>query len=284
MIPFPILPVALAAALASPPPGDPAPVAEAERAFAHLGETEGIGPAFRRFAAPDAILFSPAPAPAHLEGNPPGKLRWWPTYAGIAVSGDLGFTTGPFVFEGKSRRHGHFFTIWRKQPDGSWRWLLDHGIGTAEAPAQGPETPLVRCPEGRPIRISSRAAAEVAAAEAAFARRLAADAPRAYARFLAEDGRLMREKVQPAIGRAAFAPRLAAGPATIASAQLGGAASKAGDLAYTYGSANWQEAGKPIRGYYVRIWQHRPRGWVLLIDETTPAPPPPPPPAPPPPG
>ena len=270
MILFTLLPLM---SLAPAPPQDATQVAEAERAFAHADESEGIGPAFRRFAAPGAILFTPAPAPAHLEGNPPGKLRWWPVYAGIAASGDLGFTTGPYVFEGKTAHHGHFFTIWRKQPDGSWRWLLDHGIGTPEPSALGPETPLGRCPEGRPVRGSADAGAKVAAVEADFARRLAADAPRAYAAVLAEDGRVMREGRQPAVGRAAFLPLLAAGPAAVTSAPLGGGASKAGDLAYTYGSADWQEAGKPVHGYYVRVWQHRARGWVLLVDETTPGPP-----------
>ena len=59
----------------------------------------------------------------------------------------------------------------------------------------------------------------------------------------------------------------------LVSTPLGLGVSKAGDLAYTYGALSWEESGKRRRGHYVRIWQRRPRGWALLVDEATPAPP-----------
>src|SRR3954468_23774057 len=186
-----LLPLLAANAAAAPrAAADVAPVVEAERAFARTAAAEGIGPAFRRFVAPDGILFAPDPVAAlpRLGGDPPGKLRWWPTYAGISISGDLGFSTGPYVVEGGTPRHGRFFTIWKKQPDGSWRWFLDHGIRTAEAAGEGPDSPTLRSPQGRR---SSPAAQRAAAPEAALARRLAVDARAAYAAVLAPDGRLM---------------------------------------------------------------------------------------------
>ena len=79
------------------------------------------------------------------------------------------------------------------------------------------------------------------AAEARLAAALAADARAALPRFLAADGRLMRVGPQPAVGAAAWAPLLAAGPERIETAPLGGAASAAGDLAYTYGTARWRK-------------------------------------------
>jgi ketosteroid isomerase-like protein len=271
-----LLPLLAVVPVAAPPrTADVAPMIEAERAFARLGAAEGIGPAFRRYAAADALLFAPGPTPAtaRLSGNPPGMLRWWPTYVGIAASGELGFTTGPYVFEGAKRSYGHFFTIWRRQPDGSWRWILDHGVGTAEASTAGPDSPVALCPQGKPEGAAAEAWAEVAAAEARLARGLAVDAPKAYAAALADDGRVMREGPQPAVGRAAFVAALDAGPRAVTAATLGGAASKAGDLAYTYGDIAWDEGGKTVRGHYIRIWQHRARGWALLVDETTRAPP-----------
>ncbi len=271
---FPLLLAVLLAANAAAVPAaaaDVAPVVHAERAFAGFADAEGIGPAFRRFVAPDGILFAPHPVAAgpQLRGNPPGKLRWWPIYAGIALSGDLGFSTGPYISGSAPAHHGHFFTIWKKQPDGSWRWLLDHGIRTAEAAPEGPDAPVGHCPDGRRSPAAGQA---VAAAEAAFARRLAADARAAYAEALARDGRLLREGHQPAVGRAAFAATLADGPDSLASSPLGRGVSKAGDLAYTYGSASWQQEGKPVDGHYIRIWQRRAQGWVLLVDETVPVP------------
>ena len=252
---------------------DVAPVVQAERAFASAAAAEGIGPAFRRFVAPDAILFAPDPAPAasRLDNDPPGTLEWRPLFAGIALSGDLGFTTGPWRSGGDRPRHGQYFTIWKKQPDGTWRWFLDHGISTPAPAREAADSAIIECPDGRRSRAASRA---VAAAEAALAARLRVDAPAAYAAALADDARVLRDGLAPAMGRDAFAAILAAGPRNVSSVPLGLGVSKAGDLAYAYGALSWPADGKRLRGHYVRIWQHRARGWTLLVDEVTPAPPP----------
>ncbi|HEY0413681.1 MAG TPA: nuclear transport factor 2 family protein [Allosphingosinicella sp.] len=292
---FRIAPAALVFALALAAPdaassrggADAFEVVAAERSFAAAGAAEGIGPAFRRFAADDAIMFTPRPGPARAVIADPrfgtgGGLSWWPVYAGIAVSGDLGFTTGPFRIDGARKgAGGWFFTIWRRQPDGRWRWLLDHGVGTAEVPAPGPDSPIAMLRAGRAAKGAGAAWDEVKAMEAKLAVALAADARTAFPAFLADDGRLMREGPQPAIGRAAFAAAAKTGPAAIRAAPLGGAVSLAGDLAYTYGTARWEAGGAPVEGHYVRVWQRRSGGWKLIVDELTALPPPPRPPAPP---
>ena len=98
-------------ALAQP---DPSAVVAAERAFAADGLAHGIKRSFLAHSAPDAILFAPAPVNAHqLYADRPDKphppLVWWPLWAGIARSGDLGFTTGPSTFDGKP--NGWYFTV-----------------------------------------------------------------------------------------------------------------------------------------------------------------------------
>jgi ketosteroid isomerase-like protein len=254
-------------------------VVEAERAFARAAGTDGVNAAFVRYSAADAIVFRPGPTPAKAalaaHPIPPVPLSWWPVYAGIAASGDLGFTTGPFVAgSGERKGHGWYFTIWQRQADGSWRWVLDHGPPTREAAPYGPDTPVVALPAGR--RSGRKAFDGVRTAEAELASALAADARAALPRFLAADGRLMRMGPQPAVGAAAWAPLLAAGPETIETAPLGGSASAAGDLAFTYGTARWQRSGAAVEGHYVRIWQRRAGGWKLIVDNMLPSPPPPP--------
>jgi ketosteroid isomerase-like protein len=83
----------------------------------------------------------------------------------------------------------------------------------------------------------------------------------------------MRVGPQPAIGRSAYLALIAEGPATIRTARLGGGISKAGDLAYTYGSAQWDKEGSARSGHYVRIWQRRASGWTLVVDELIASPP-----------
>jgi ketosteroid isomerase-like protein len=283
------LPLALAMLIAPPLAAAPRParvsdVVEAERAFARAAQTDGVNAAFLHYSATDGIVFQPGPVPVKqalaARPIPPVPLKWWPVYAGIAASGDLGFTTGPFVVgDGERKGHGWYFTIWRRQPDGSWRWLLDHGPPTREAAPYGPDTPVNVLPAGRPSARSS-ALGSLRAAEAHLAAALAEDARAAFPRFLAIDGRLMRVGPQPAMGPAAWAAVLAAGPERIETAPLGGEASAAGDLAYTYGTARWHKDGTPVSGHYVRIWQRRADGWRLIVDNMIASRPPPPPPPP----
>ncbi|MGZ8354694.1 MAG: YybH family protein [Allosphingosinicella sp.] len=276
-----VLAVLLAASLASAAPrADVKEVIAAERAFASAARTDGVNAAFLRYSAPDALVFQPGPrlAKAALEANPiPAvPLEWWPAYAGIAVSGDLGFTTGPFVVgTGERQGHGWYFTIWRRQPDGSWRWIIDHGPRVREAAPPGTGAQIAALPAGR--RSPGASAFEgVKSAEAQLAAALAADARAALPRFLAADGRLMRVGPQPAGGAAAWSALLATGPERIETAPLGGGASAAGDLAFTYGIARWRKGEAEVEGHYVRIWQRRREGWKLIVDNIVAVPPPPP--------
>jgi ketosteroid isomerase-like protein len=65
--------------------------------------------------------------------NPDNHLNWTPVGAGIAASGDLGYTFGTYEFRSKDKdgklvaSHGKYTTIWRKQKDGSWKVVLDMG-------------------------------------------------------------------------------------------------------------------------------------------------------------
>jgi ketosteroid isomerase-like protein len=260
----------------------PDEVVEAERSFAAYAQQKGVNAAFHSFIADDGLLFVPEPKPgkALLAGRPerPGSLNWWPAYAGMARSGDLGFTTGPFVIEGPAGKgYGHFFTIWKKQPDGSWRWVIDHGTPTKAQAAEGPDTPVraLAASTGATEAGPERGWQALVALEGRFAQQLARNARAAYLATLAEDARVMRVGPQPAHGRSVYRERIEAGPESVRVSHLGGGISQAGDLAYTYGDARWAEGGAEVKGHYVRIWQNRPPGWTLVVDELIPVPPPP---------
>ena len=128
-----------------------APVVAAERAFAADAPSMGIAGSFNKWSVPDAILIAGGRAQRIGEIYPDGPrpadeplLEWWPNFAGISRSGDLGFTTGGVAVGG--RRTGHYFTIWKKQPDGSWKWVYDGGSGASAADVPGPETEPVTLP------------------------------------------------------------------------------------------------------------------------------------------
>ena len=65
--------------------------------------------------------------------SPDNHLTWAPTGAGIAASGDLGYTYGTYEFRSKDKDgkpvvdHGKYTTVWKKQKGGTWKVALDMG-------------------------------------------------------------------------------------------------------------------------------------------------------------
>jgi ketosteroid isomerase-like protein len=68
-------------------------------------------------------------------------LKWYPTQVEVSASADLGYSIGEFERIGKDSSGnptvatGNYVSIWRKQPDGRWKVVLD--IGTPATPVPG---------------------------------------------------------------------------------------------------------------------------------------------------
>jgi ketosteroid isomerase-like protein len=261
----------------APPPVTPATVVAAERAFAADGLAMGIKQSFLKHMADDAVVFQPEPVNARqaisAQSDKPGpKLEWWPIWAGIAASGDLGFTTGPYAVEGV--RRGHYFTVWKKQADGSWKWLYDGGPNSSAKDAPGPgSTPGFLMVSKFSAGDEATAFASAQAADAALNAAAAEDVPAAFMAALVCEARVQGSTAAPAQGCSSFRDELASRPRKIVFTPLGGSASSGGDLAWTYGEAEGSNAGKAFRGHYVRVWQFRGDAWRLVFDQILPAPP-----------
>ena len=265
-----LLPRVAAQAPASAPP-DVAAVIAVEREFAADGATRGWAASFRRYHAPGAIVLQPDPitaeiALAKVDGDGPNTLLWRPAYAGIARSGDFGFTTGPVQIRGQEGIRGHYFTIWRKQQDGSWKWIFDAGCDVNDpsplpADAAVPTLAIASSGEG-----SAKAALD---AVAAIEDQTAADAGAAVGRLLAtmsSDARVNRVGERPAVGQPAAA-ELMRKDGAVAFKSLMREASSSGDLVFSMGEARDTLDGKERLRYFARIWQFRPDGWRLVFDE-----------------
>ncbi|MEO6525892.1 MAG: DUF4440 domain-containing protein [Gemmatimonadaceae bacterium] len=102
----------------------------------------GTGEAFGRYAASDAQMFSTPgefiSGPGAISqsfGAPTGKsvLVWHPIHGEVSEAGDLGFTVGNAIFTGaredgaKIVRYSKYLTVWKKQRDGNWRYVVDGG-------------------------------------------------------------------------------------------------------------------------------------------------------------
>lgn len=101
---------------------------------------KGGGPAFASWFAPDAVTLANGKAPvighdaiaAGATWSPATyQLTWTPEGARMSPSGDMGFTWGHYNGASKDREgnstttSGRYMTVWKKQPDGSWKVVLD---------------------------------------------------------------------------------------------------------------------------------------------------------------
>jgi ketosteroid isomerase-like protein len=115
---------------------------EADCEFASMAADSGLAAAFVFFAADSATMLRDGSLPiigkeairGLFSGPDRGTLTWEPYFAELASSGDLGYTLGEYQFApkdtsgGKKMPHGYYVTIWKKQPHGSWKYVLDTGV------------------------------------------------------------------------------------------------------------------------------------------------------------
>jgi ketosteroid isomerase-like protein len=258
-----------------------------ERAFAKTAGEKSTRDAFLAFIADDGVLFRPYAVEGKkwlLESKPaPGLLSWEPAFADIALSGDLGYTTGPWEFrrsreDEKPVAFGHFVTVWKKQADGVWRFKLDLGI-SHEAHVSKEE--LRSPPVDRKAKIAEKidTKSEIAAlvglerelSNVSFEKGTA----NAFIPHAADDVRLYREGAYPFVGKPAAREALAKINGAFSWQTMGGDVSRAADLGYTYGTATLNPGGGGKVEYfnYLRIWKRQKNGaWQVALDVASPAP------------
>jgi len=118
-------------------------LAEAERSFSRDAQTMGIGEAFKKYGSPDAINLGGPETLTFVMGNsaigdnvgsgaPPNTspVNWGPEKTIIAASGEFGVTIGYILrnapgADGKTPPPQPFFTIWRKNAEGVWRYIAE---------------------------------------------------------------------------------------------------------------------------------------------------------------
>jgi ketosteroid isomerase-like protein len=109
---------------------------KADIAFSEYSKLKGMHKAFLQFIADDAVLLHSNTIPiigadailfianmndANLE------LTWNPLGGEVASSGEMGYTYGTFLLkkDTTTMQQGSYVTIWKKQPDGKWKFVLE---------------------------------------------------------------------------------------------------------------------------------------------------------------
>lgn len=125
-------------------------LAAMEDKFCAMAQEKGVLAAFEHFAAPDVAFIDTDPRKfrgieavrKRMAGFPSdAKLTWSALFTDVSDDGTLGYNYGRFDSrgpgpDGKERiRGGFFLSIWKKQPDGSWKYVMDTGV--PDAPPRG---------------------------------------------------------------------------------------------------------------------------------------------------
>ena len=238
---------------------EPTNVVDAEYAFAHSAKPLGVRGAFLKWLAADSIICNPAPvngvASTAADDANADTLEWYPTHSHTSGSDDMGYTTGPWTYrtaDGKTEAHGSFLSVWRKQPDNTWRVVLDCGVSHVK-PEVAP-TPLKRPSSGASKAAVASWRDPIGTAEARFTAAATANSKAALKSFGAADVRVMARGAPVAVG-------IEAGQALLSGQKLGNvwghvfaAQSSDGTFGYTWGYIGDAHSEAPTAAY-VNIWQ-----------------------------
>ena len=258
---------------------------EMEHAFAKAAATKGTRDAFLEFLADDGVIFQPGPVNGKKfwgERAPrKGLLSWEPIFADVSRVDDLGYTTGPWEFrpngpDDQPVAFGQYFTIWKRQRDGSWKAVLDRGVTSQKSFA----TRLLQFPLHDESSISdakfdiSRGRESLLKLEddlSSLSARKGATA--AFDSYLALDVRMLRQDVAPAVGKENALVFVSAIAGTLTWKPTMADVSASGDLGYTYGAFDLKRGDALIEhGSYVRVWKKESGKWRIVIDVMSPDP------------
>jgi ketosteroid isomerase-like protein len=113
---------------------------QTEKAFENMTSEKGIAEAFAFFADPEGVINRSDSIIKGTDGikryygnsgQAGATISWTPDFIDVSDDGTLGYTYGRYTWKvrGESGRMteftGIFHTVWKKQPDGTWRYVWD---------------------------------------------------------------------------------------------------------------------------------------------------------------
>ncbi len=255
-----------------------------ERAFAKTCVEKGLRASFTEFFADDGISFSPhpvntkenfrkRPAPA---GPQAFTLNWEPIFADISRAGDLGYTTGPVISSDNAQqrppRYSFYFSVWKKQPDGNWKVLVDYGTGTptpADPTRRIPFTPATpsQWKASRQVDPERERTALMNLEREVSTATANGNVPVSFGRYLMDESRMHRDGLMPVLTKAAIISYLTQQQLTRLSFEpMAAGVAASGDLGYTYGKYELEKKGAAVeKGYVVRVWKRDRHGdWKIV--------------------
>lgn len=112
---------------------------EADRKFSRMSAEKGMKAAFIEYIDSNGVLLRPGHLPIAgadavdfliQQNDSDYTMTWEPSNAYVARSGELGYTYGVYALKPSAIDtviYGTYVSIWKKEKDGTWKFVLDSG-------------------------------------------------------------------------------------------------------------------------------------------------------------
>jgi ketosteroid isomerase-like protein len=140
---IPLLAVLVMAGCCRDSQNDASVLIATDKSFSRMSVEKGLNAAFICYAADSVVKMREGKFPvlgktemAALYMARPDSgmiLKWTPVKADIGQSDDLGYTFGEwelYIKTTDTTMYGNYISIWKKQADGTWKYVLDAGCNT----------------------------------------------------------------------------------------------------------------------------------------------------------
>jgi len=245
---------------------------DTEHAFARFAAEKGTKSAFLEYLTVDGLVFVPDKANGKTfwrsREESPSLLSWAPNYADISANGILGYTTGNWELRAKGKddvpsAFGEFITIWLRQPDKGYKFVIDIGV-SHDRPAKYSSEWVTAADKETDLNAKNSSAADIVYRffEIANQKGLA----KAYEAFAAPEIRMFREDKFPTVGKKNVLAEVKKQTGTVNSAKRS-VFFGSGNIAYTNNTYTGTKGGKVVeKGNFVQIWKLRAGRWQIVLD------------------
>lgn len=250
---------------------------ETEIAFAEAVKNTSVRDGFLQFIDETGVLFRPHPVDGkkflmNSEARP-GKLLWYPSVSFISNAGDMGANLGPWEFrrsmEEEPVAFGNFATVWGKQNNGNWKFLIDMGNGNDKPEIDIPRISSSKVVGANELQKDFGDKALFELEKEFINKNIESGFAQSYNAFVGTETIILRDNSFPIVGD--NIKEFLQGQSHLQKWKpLGGALSVSKDFGYTYGSISKIENLSSINKaeqsmYYMHVWYYN-DGWKLLID------------------
>ena len=254
----------------------------AELGFAQSSVMHGRNAAFVENFAEESVVFSSKWITNGRQifrerKESPVVLKWEPEFMDISLSRDFGISTGPWEMQDyhpntEPLSTGYFLTVWKKQPDGVWKVILDAG---SETPPPVVNHHRISFPPAAdktvtnaPKNSAPKASAELLEREKQILGIWKSNpVPSTYASFLEADVRIQIGGELPKIKRDSINTWLLKLNKSLSWTSVGCNAAPSGDIGFTYGLFETHNVKSNTSGHYVRIWKKQSDGkWLITLE------------------